>query len=137
METNLEILLKDKVKQLGLFLISICDNETKKKDINDTLIDIPFYKIMMFISFLNVNKIDDQINDFIKLFKLEITEENRIKIFDYILYFITTARTYVIYFTTLHYYTLYYTLYTIQCTLCTALYYILYHAAIHYTVYIV
>ena len=85
--TNIEILLKDKVKQLGEFLISICENETKKQDIKDALIDLPFYKILLFISFLDNTKIDNQINDFIKLFQLNDSQDNRDKIKEYIEYF--------------------------------------------------
>ena len=87
--TNLEIMLKEKIQELGLFLISICDDDIKKKDINDTLIDLPFYKIMMFVSFLNENKIDDQINDFIQLFKLNNTIDNRTHIKEQIQFFIS------------------------------------------------
>ena len=56
--TNIEILLKDKIKQLGNFLISICLDETKKKDIKDALIDLPSYKILLFISFFLYKVID-------------------------------------------------------------------------------
>ena len=85
--TNIEILLKNKIKDLGEFLLSICENETKKQDIKDALIDLPFYKILLFISFLDNSKIDNQINDFIKLFSLQDNEENRLKIKEYIEYF--------------------------------------------------
>ena len=85
---NIEILLKNKIKDLGEFLLSICENENKKKDINDALIDLPTYKILLFISFLNHNKIDDQITDFIKLFQLNDNNENRNEIKKYIDYFL-------------------------------------------------
>ena len=85
---NLEIMLKDKIRELGNFLVSICEDDNKKKDINDTLIDLPMFKILLFISFLDLNKIDHQINDFISLFKLSDTQENRHKIFNYIQFFI-------------------------------------------------
>ena len=86
--TNLEILLKDKIKELGEFLIEICLDNDKKNDIKDTLIDLPMYKIMMFISFLDQNKIDHQIIDFENLFKFNHTEENRLKIKEYIQFFL-------------------------------------------------
>ena len=85
--TNIEILLKNKIKDLGEFLLSFCENETKKQDIKDALIDLPFYKILLFISFLDNNKIDNQINDFITLFQLNDSQENREKIKEYIEYF--------------------------------------------------
>lgn len=88
MNNNIESLLKEKIKELGNFLISICENDSKKNDIRDTLIDIPTYKILLFISFLDLNKIEHQIDDFIKLFYLNQNEENRDKIKEYINYFI-------------------------------------------------
>ena len=42
----------------------------------------------MFITFLNVDTIEDKINDFIKIFKLNDTEDNREKIKNHINYFI-------------------------------------------------
>ena len=86
--TNIEILLKNKIKELGEFLISICENDIKKQDIKDALIDLPSYKILLFISFLNHDKIDEQISDFVILFKLNDNTENRNKIKEYINYFI-------------------------------------------------
>ena len=86
--TQLEIMLKDKVKDLGNYLIEICEDETKKQNIRDTLIDLPVYRILLFISFLNEDKIDHQIDDFENLFKLKHTEESRIKIKEYITFFI-------------------------------------------------
>ena len=85
--TNIEILLKNKIKDLGEFLLSICENENKKNEIKTALIDLPFYKILLFISFLDSNKIDNQINDFINSFQLNDTQENRDKIKEYIEYF--------------------------------------------------
>ena len=36
---NIEIILKNKIQELGEFLISICKNDIKKQDIKDSLID--------------------------------------------------------------------------------------------------
>jgi hypothetical protein len=88
MNNNIEIILKDKINELGEFLLSICENDSKKKDIRDTLIDVPTFKILMFISFINTNKINHQIDDFIILFNLKDSNENRDKIKEYIDYFI-------------------------------------------------
>ena len=85
--TNIEILLKNKIKDLGEFLLSICNDDNKKQDIKDALIDLPFYKILLFISFLDTNKIDNQINKFIISFSLQDTQDNREKIKQYIDYF--------------------------------------------------
>ena len=86
--TNIEILLKNKIKELGEFLISICENDIKKQDIKDALIDLPSYKILLFISLLDLNKIENQINDLINLFQLNDNTENRDEIKKYIDYFI-------------------------------------------------
>ena len=88
MNTNVETIIKDKVKDLGNYLISICEDENKKQDIRDSLIELPTYKILLFISFLDLDKIESQIDDFIKLFKLNNSNENRIEIKKYIDYFI-------------------------------------------------
>ena len=85
---NIEILLKDKIKQLGEFLISICNDNDKKQNIIDSLIELPSYKILLFISFLDLNKVENQINDIIVLFQLNDSVENRLKIREYIDYFI-------------------------------------------------
>ena len=53
---NIEILLKQKIHEMGQFLISICEDETKKKDIETSIIDLPFYKILLFILFLDKDK---------------------------------------------------------------------------------
>ena len=86
--TNIENILKDKVKELGEYLLTICNDNDKKQDIKDALIGLPFYKILLFISFLDTNKIDNQIEDFIKIFQLNNSEDNRKKIREYIDYFI-------------------------------------------------
>ena len=56
--TNIEIFLKQKIQELGHFLISICDNDDKINDIKDSIINLPTYKILLFISFIDHNKID-------------------------------------------------------------------------------
>jgi hypothetical protein len=88
MAENIETILKNKVKELGEYLISICENDNKKDDIKNALIDLPTYKILLFVSFLDKNKIDNQINDFIKLFSISNTNETRENIKSYIDYFI-------------------------------------------------
>ena len=77
MNNQIEIILKDKIKELGQFLISICDNEEKKQTIKETIIDIPSYKLLLFVSLLDPNRIDNQINDFINIFNINDTTENR------------------------------------------------------------
>ena len=88
MNNNIEILLRNKIQDLGNFLISICNNETKKKEINDTLISLPLYKILLFISILDKNKFNHQIDNFVKSFSLEDSDNNREIIKEYLNYFI-------------------------------------------------
>ena len=92
MSDNIEILLKQKVKELGEFLISICDDEKKRIEIKESIIELPTYKILLFINFLDLNKVEDQIDDFIKMFKLNNSEQNRSEIKKYIDYFIEVKK---------------------------------------------
>ena len=92
MNNNIEIILKQKVKELGEFLISICEDNDKKKEIIDSIIELPTYKILLFINFLDLNKVEDQIDDFIKMFKLNNSEQNRSEIKKYIDYFIEVKK---------------------------------------------
>ena len=85
---NIEILLKEKIQELGEFLISICDNDDKKIEIKEALINLPLYKILLFITFLDINKIDTQITEFVKIFCLNNTDDNREKIKEYLNYFL-------------------------------------------------
>ena len=84
----METLLIDKIQLMAEYLISQCNDTNKIKQINETLKDLPLYKIILFINFLDLKKMDDQINDFIKLFSLNDTEESRNKIKEYLNYFI-------------------------------------------------
>ena len=88
MNNQIEIILRDKIKDLGQFLISICDNEEKKQTIKETIIDIPSYKLLLFVSLLDPNRIDNQINDFINIFNINDTTENRSVLKDKLDYFI-------------------------------------------------
>ena len=88
MNNNIEILLRNKIQDLGNFLITICNNENKKKEINDTLISLPLYKILLFISILDKNKFNHQIDNFVKSFDLEDSDNNREIIKEYLNYFI-------------------------------------------------
>jgi len=81
-------ILNDKLSELADFLISICKDDKKKKEINESMRDMSLCKMMLFINFLDESKIDTQINDFIKLFSLEDSQGNKNHIKDYIIYFI-------------------------------------------------
>ena len=84
----MEQLLTEKLTNLGDFLISICKDNNKKLEINESIKNMSMYKMMLFINFLDESKIDTQINDFVKLFSLEDSQSNKDHIKDYILYFI-------------------------------------------------
>jgi len=74
---NFECLLRENVNDLANLLLSICENEKNKKVIEETLKDLPFYKIMWFIMLIEKDRIDYQLNDFIKLYGIIDNEENR------------------------------------------------------------
>ena len=84
----MEQLLTEKLTNLGDFLISICKDNNKKKDIDESIKNMSMCKMMLFINFLDESKIDAQINDFVKLFSLENNQGNKDHIKDYIVYFI-------------------------------------------------
>ncbi len=73
----MESILKEKINDLGNYLISICESETYKKLIKETLNDMPEYKIFFFLFLINKNNIDYQINDFVKLFCITDNQETR------------------------------------------------------------
>ena len=84
----MEQLLKEKLSNLADFLITICKDDKKKKDIDESMRDMSLCKMILFINFLDETKVDGQINDFIKLFSLEDNQSNKDYIKDYIEYFI-------------------------------------------------
>jgi hypothetical protein len=85
---SIENILIEKINELGQFLINHTDNEEKKKLIKDSLVDLPLYKILLFISFINKERIDNQIEDFLKIYGIVDTKEIREKIKDSLNYFI-------------------------------------------------
>ena len=92
MENHLETILNNKIKEFGDFLISICNDNTKKVLINKSIKDLSIDKILLFVMFLDTNKIDAQINDFIKQFSLTDNLENREKIDTYLKYFLNVSK---------------------------------------------
>ena len=72
-----ECLLRENVNNLANLLLSICEDEKNKKIIEETLKDLPFYKIMWFVMLIKKEKIDHQINDFVKICGIIDNEENR------------------------------------------------------------
>ena len=85
---NIEIILRNKIQSLANFLISICNNENKKNMIQDTMIGLPLYKILLFISLLDKNKFNHQIDNFVKLYEINDNDYNREIIIEYLNYFI-------------------------------------------------
>lgn len=84
----MEEILTNKIKQFSNYLLSICKCENSKKLINDKLSNLKLYEILLFISFLNVNKINDEISLLFQQFNLEDNEVNRKQVLSYINYFI-------------------------------------------------
>jgi len=81
-------ILSEKLSDLADFLTSICKDDKKKNSINESMRDMSLSKMMLFINFLDEEKIDGQIKDFIKLYSLDDSKGNKDHIKDYILYFI-------------------------------------------------
>ena len=63
---NIEIILRNKIQSLANFLISICNNENKKNMIDESLNNLALYKILLFISLLDKNKFNHQIDEFVR-----------------------------------------------------------------------
>ena len=83
-----ENILKQKIFDFGNYLISICNSEQKKYDIQKQLSDMKIEQILLFLMFLNENRINQDINDLIIKFELVNNSENIIEIKKHINYFI-------------------------------------------------
>lgn len=86
---NVETILKTKILDLSNYLKSNCNNNEQIELITHKLDNLKYYEIMLFISFLNINKIDEYCNQFIQTYQIVETEEIRETIKDYIIYFLT------------------------------------------------
>ena len=85
---NIETILINKIKQFSTYLISICNCNNSKQMIEDKMMNLKLYEILLFISFLNQQKLNDEISLLFKQFNLIDNEENRKNVLDYINYFI-------------------------------------------------
>jgi len=81
-------LLLFKVKEFGDFLISKCENDDKKHQIEKSVSNLNFMEIMFFITFFNKDKIDCEINNFIYKFDIDNSEETKNGIKEHLEYFI-------------------------------------------------
>ena len=88
-EDSIETILRNKILELSDYLKSKCNNNEQIELITKKLDNLKYYEIMLFISFLNINKIDEYCNQFITTYKIVETEEIRNTIKDYIIYFIS------------------------------------------------
>ena len=88
-EETLELILKNKINELSDFLKSHCNNEEQLNKIEQTLNNLKFYDIMLFILVINENDIDKYINQFIYGYQINETEEIRNTIKVYLEYFIS------------------------------------------------
>ena len=84
---EIEILLSEKINDFGQYLISNTNDTNKQNVIKNALIDLPSYKILLFISYLDSQKIESHINDFINLFGITSTDDTRNEIKKYLQYF--------------------------------------------------
>ena len=88
-EDSIETILRNKILELSDYLKSKCDNNEQIELITKKLDNLKNYEIMLFISFLNINKVNEYCNQFIDTYKIDETEQIRETIKDYILYFIS------------------------------------------------
>lgn len=89
---NIENILKDKVNEFASFLISKCDNHDQIKTIEDKLLGLKFYEIMMFLTFLDPNKLDSYTNELMNSIHIQDSEEIRNSIKDYLNYFLSVKQ---------------------------------------------
>ena len=85
-------LLKQKVSQFGEFLISVCNNESIKIEIQNEIQHMKIEYILLFILFLDKNKIHNEIDKLIQKFHIIDTEETRNQIHQYIDYFLEVKK---------------------------------------------
>jgi hypothetical protein len=89
---NIETILKDKINEFSSFLISKCDNDDQIKIIQDKLGNLKFYELMLFITFLDNNRLDHYINELMNTINLQDSEEIRLSIKEYLIYFINVKQ---------------------------------------------
>jgi len=84
---DFENLLRNKIIEFSSYLISKCDNNDQIKMIEDKIGSLRYYEILMFITFLDSNKLDNYISDLINTINMPDSEEIRQKIKEYLQYF--------------------------------------------------
>ena len=88
----MENIIKDKINDFGNYLLSICKSDDSKILIENKIKNLKLYEILLFISFLQPDKINGEIDLLIKNFNLQDNEEVKNKILNYILYFIEVKK---------------------------------------------
>ena len=81
-------ILKNATLEFGNYLISVSNNDEKKKLIETTIINLEFYKILLFITFFDKNKLDNEIIKLITDLEIDNTEEIFENIKTHLTYFI-------------------------------------------------
>ena len=81
-------LLTNKINDFAQYLTNNCNSEEKKELIKTKMIDLKLTDILLFITFLNANKIDSEILLFINTFELNDSDNVKEKIKEYITYFL-------------------------------------------------
>ena len=87
-ENNIEIILREKIFNFSTYIISKCNNEDHKKQIEERLNNLKFFEIMAFIYFLDENRIHSYTNDLLKSYDIEDTIEFRDKVKENLEYFV-------------------------------------------------
>ena len=86
---NIESILRNEILELSNYLKSKCNNNEQIELISHKLDNLKYYEIMLFISFLNINKVNEYCDQFIHTYQIVESEEIRDKIKNYIIYFIS------------------------------------------------
>ena len=81
----------EKLNELGNYLLTINNDESKKLFINDILIKCRYQDGLVTIKLMRQESDDDnsQLNEWVSVFGLEDNEDNRLKLKEYLEYFLS------------------------------------------------
>ena len=64
---NIESVIREKLNDFGEYFISICENEEKKTTIRKSINNLPTYKIYIFLTYIDNDKMEKQTDYFVIL----------------------------------------------------------------------
>ena len=88
----MEEILRNKITEFGKYLLTLTEDEKKKSLITNKLLDLKYYEILLFITFLNEERKDAYIQDFVSKFQLEQSDELIEKTTEFMNYFIEVKK---------------------------------------------